>query len=240
MQQIAIGTLNVLEAARRTGIKRVVYASSKAVFADIKDVYGPPTYQPLPPHYPYDPHMVYGIGKVSAELLGRYYARTYGIEFAAIRFASSYGPLKRGPTGPSSPEALVRAAVGGQPVRIRRFGNGERDDYVYNKDLGEAFVQAALAPNVRHTFYNVGSGYSVDHEDFASAIRQVAPRASIEFTDVAPSPAQAITDKARCVMDNTLATLDFGYQPRFADLADALRDYLEEEARFGPAEVTGG
>jgi len=233
MQQIAIGTLNVLEVARLSGIRRVVYASSKAVFDDIKGVYGAPCYQPLPPDYPYDPHMVYGIGKVSAELLGQYYARTYGTEFVSIRFASSYGPLKRGPTGPSSPEGLLRAAAEGQPVRVRRFLDGERDDYVYNKDLGEAFVLAALAPSVPNRFYNVGSGRGVDHEDFARAILEVVPRAHVEFTDVSPSPAQAITDRARCVMDNELATRDFAFRPRFATLADGFRDYLEEEARFG-------
>jgi len=234
MQQIAIGTLNVLEAARRAGIQRVVYASSKAVFDDVKGVYGPPDYRPLPPDYPYDPHMVYGIGKVSAEMLGRYYARTYGTEFVSIRFASSYGPLKRGPTGPSGPEALIKAAVTGQPVRIRRFANGQRDDYVYNKDLGEAFALATLAERPAHTFYNVGAGRGYDHDDFAAAILRVFPKAHVEFNAAAPHhPALAITDRARCVMDNTLATRDFGYHPHYADLADGFTDFLHEERRFG-------
>jgi nucleoside-diphosphate-sugar epimerase len=232
IDQIASATAHVLEAARRHGVTRVVYASSKAVFDDVSGPYAAPEYRPLPADYLCRPRMLYGIGKLAAEHLGFYYARQFGLEFLAIRFASAFGPLKRGPTA-TSPDGMLYAALAGEPVRIRRFRDGERDDYVYNKDVAQAFVLAALAPRPTHLAYNIGSGRGSDHNDFARALRAVVPTTMVEFADPDSGGAGAgITDRARCIMDNSPAAADFGYAPRYASLEAAFADFVSEHHRL--------
>jgi UDP-glucose 4-epimerase len=232
IDQIATATAHVLEAARRRGIARVVYASSKAVFDDVTGPYAAPTYQPLPEEYPCRPRMLYGVGKLAAEHLGFYYARQFGLEFLAIRFASAFGPLKRGPTA-TSPDGMLYAALAGEPVRIRRFRDGERDDYVYNKDVAEAFVLATLAARPRYLAYNVGSGHGFDHHDFARALRAAVPGVEVDYADPEAGGAGArITDRARCVMDIRRAAADFGYVPRYGSLEDAFADFVAEHGRI--------
>lgn len=232
LEQIAFTTLGVLEAARRTGVRRVVYASSKAVYDDVTGEHGPPDFVPLRPDYRYGPHMLYGIGKLAAEQLGFYYADRYDLEFLAIRFSSAFGPLKRGPTA-TSPDGMFYAALAGETVRVRRFGPGERDDFAYNKDIALGFVLAALAPTPRHRTYNLGSGQGSDHEDIARGIRHVIPDAKIEFADPdVGGEGSRITDRARCVMDISRATEDFGYVPQFFPLERAFADFLLEVRRI--------
>ena len=239
MAQISVATGNVLEAARRAGIRRVVYASSKAVYADVVGEHGAPRYVPLPEDYPYGPSMLYGVGKLAAEYLGFYYARQFGTEFIAIRFSSAYGPLKRGPTA-TSPDGMLYAALAGETVRIRRFEPGAKDDYAYNKDIALGFVLAAIAERPRHLTYNLGSGIGVDHDDIARALQAAVPGVRIEFADAELGGAGAVlTDRARCVMDIQRATDDFGYRPRFAPMALAYADFITEERRMGrPVGVT--
>jgi UDP-glucose 4-epimerase len=231
LDQITVATLNLLDAAVRQGVRRIVYASSKAVYDHVGGPYGPPGYRPLPEDYPRAPHMLYGIGKAAAEDLGRYYADNHQLEFLAIRFASSFGPLKR---GPAAMESWLLDASEGKPIRVRPFLDGQKDDYVYNKDVADGFVRAALADQPRHHAYNLGSGRGIDHNDIAAAIRQLFPAADVGFQDIdaVRAAGPTITDRARCVMDLTRARDDLGYQPRFAWLEDAFADFLTEEARI--------
>lgn len=233
IEQIALATWNVLEVARKAGIKRVVYASSKAVYDDVVGAHAAPDYLPLPEDYPKAPRMLYGIGKLAAENFGLYYARNFGIEFLGIRFSSAFGPLKRGPTA-TSPDGMFYAALAGEEVKIRRLLPGERDDFAYNKDIAEGFVQAALATAPRHNAYNLGSGVGVAHDDLARAITAVVAGARVSFTDPETGGAgAAITDRARCVMDIRRAAADFGYRPKFVPLEVAFTDFLAEERRMG-------
>lgn len=230
IEQIALGTLNVLDAARATGVRRVVHASSKAVFGDIGGEYSAPRYRPLPPEHPRLPRMLYGIGKVAAEDLGRYYREHHGMEFTSIRFSSSYGPLKRGPTAVALEGALM-AAARGLPVRLRPYVDGQKEDYAYNKDVAQAFVLAALTDHGLRWAYNVGSGRLVDHEVIAGAIRHHLPDADIAV--LCPDGGPTVMDRARCLMDHRAATQDLGYRPRYAALEDAFGDFLAEEERIG-------
>lgn len=234
IDQIVNGTGNILEAARRKGIRRVVYASSKGVYGNIKGPYGPPEFRPLPADHPFAPNMLYGVGKASAELLGRYYADMFGLQFVAIRFSSSFGPLKRGT--PMSPDGMIQAAARKEVVRIRQFPTGMREDFAYHKDVAAGFVRAALAPGDPGRAYNIGSGRLVNHEDIATSIRHLVPDAHIEFL---PSnvdlPGIEILDGARCLMDIAPAQRDLGYAPQFGVLEDAFQDFLKEDERMAKA-----
>ena len=96
-----LGTANVLEAARLLGIARVVYTSSKAVFAPLTGDHGAPYYRPVPPTYPRASWRgglrVYSMTKIACEDLGWHYADHYGLDFTALRFAAIYRPRQGEP-----------------------------------------------------------------------------------------------------------------------------------------------
>jgi nucleoside-diphosphate-sugar epimerase len=136
---------------------------------------------------------------------------------------------------------MLYAALAGEPVRIRRFQDGERDDYIYNKDVAEAFVLAALAARPRHLAYNIGSGRGSNHDDFARALRVAVPAVKLDFADPDVGGAGArITDRARCIMDNRRAHEDFGYVPRYASLEDAFADFIVEHRRIERSRLAPG
>ena len=100
------GTMNILEAARLAGVRRVIMASTRTVYPDFEgSPYGPPEYRPVPEDHPLCPDRPYEIWKQAGERIGRHYRERFGIEFAAFRFAPYYAA-----------EWAERASLGGQRV----------------------------------------------------------------------------------------------------------------------------
>lgn len=230
LEQWLTATVNVLDVARLAGIPRVVFASSKAVYGEIRGRHGPPTYEPLPEDYPGPPDLLYGIGKLAAEQVGFYYAEHCGLEFAALRFSSTYGPLKRGASA-ANPSGIIFAAAAGQVVRVP--ADDERDDYVYNKDVAEGIVRAALADRLPHRTYNLGVGQGLTRVELAEAIQRALPSARFEITPPTPwTAADGPPPKYKCVLDVRRAGEDLGYAPRYWPLEHAVADFLAEAERM--------
>ncbi len=145
------GTLNLLEAARRAGVKRFLYASSAAIYGDT-DVL-PVNEDQLP-----NPLSPYAADKLAGEYYLRYYTRKHGLDTTAFRFFNIYGPRQ----DPSSPYSGVISIFmdrlqKGQPLTI--FGDGEQTrDFVYVGDL-VALLEAALRrQDLSGRAMNVGTG----------------------------------------------------------------------------------
>ncbi len=94
VRTIIDGTANILEIARIFEVPRVVFASTKSAYSAFEGPYGAPGYALVPESYPSVPTSVYGITKLAAEHLGAYYRRHLGVDFVALRFASTYGPVQ--------------------------------------------------------------------------------------------------------------------------------------------------
>jgi len=128
------GTAAVLEAARRAGARRVVLASTAAV-------YGAPDSVPTPESSPLRPMTPYGAGKAAAESYLDLYGRLYGLSTLALRMANVYGP-RQDPHGESGVIAIFSgAAAEGRPVTIHGDGRQTRD-YVNVADVAAAFLLA--------------------------------------------------------------------------------------------------
>jgi UDP-glucose 4-epimerase len=144
------GTLHVLEYARATGVKKVVFASSAAVYGDVTalPVSEEATCQPVSP---------YGIHKYSSEFALDYYASVHGVPTTALRFFNVYGPRQ----DPSSPYSGVISiftdrARAGKTLTI--FGDGlQTRDFVYVGDVVRAIV-AGLGDGNSRLIANVGTG----------------------------------------------------------------------------------
>ena len=149
-----IGTINVLEAARAKNVRRVVLASSCAVYGDDPRL---PKKETMTPR----PASPYAVHKLSAEHYARVYFELYGLETVSLRFFNVYGPRQ----DPSSPYSgvisiFMAKAVSNQVPAI--YGDGHQSrDFVYVKDVVKANLLAAGAGHSVGNVFNIGTGSSV-------------------------------------------------------------------------------
>lgn len=227
----AQGTVNILEAARIGAVQRVVYTSSKGVYGAISGVHAHPEYRPLTEEHPCRPNSVYGATKLMGEHMGFNYARSYGMDFVAVRFGSTYGPGKlarHGIVGTHS--RIIEAAMAGQETRIPQGGE-QVDDLVYNADTAHAVVLACFAEVLEHRVFNIASGTPSTLADLASAVRKLFPAAVI---DIGPGLDYYGGGGGYSVFDISLARKELGYSPRFS-LEAGVAHYVETVHRLGIA-----
>ena len=149
-----LGTLNILEAARRSGVRRVVFASSCAVYGDLPQL-------PKKEEMDTKPLSPYAASKLHGETYARLYKDLYGLETVCLRYFNVYGPRQ----DPSSPYSGVISifmdkAARGKPPTI--YGDGEQcRDFVYVADVVQANLLAAQRENISSVVINVGTGKSV-------------------------------------------------------------------------------
>jgi threonine 3-dehydrogenase len=200
------GTYHVLEACRAAGVERVIFASSIAVF-------GPDVPDPTPDDAPLFPTTIYGVTKVSGELLGAYYGRRYGLDFRAIRFPGLISPAQ--PGGGSSDYALYMYVDGVAHGRYEAFCRPDtRIPLMYMPDGIRALVELGGAPRDRlqRCVYNIAA-FSPTAEEIAQSVERAVPGVSITF---APDPTrQAILDSWPRALDDGAARADWGWKPSY-------------------------
>ncbi|WP_344865777.1 NAD(P)-dependent oxidoreductase [Amycolatopsis ultiminotia] len=220
------GTANVCAAAVAAGVRRVVYSSSKAVYAPATEEFGFPTYKPIGEDDHLGPIGMYGITKAAAENVMDWYGRTSDAEFVNLRFGTIFGPgrLQRHEGTINTYSSMIEL-----PAQGRRFalehGGEEGDDIVYVLDVADAISCVALAPApLRHRAYNVAHGSVLTMTDYAAAIRRVVPDAALE---VGPgrNPMNYV-DPYYMALDGTRMFEELGWRPRF-DAERAVRHYYE-------------
>jgi UDP-glucose 4-epimerase len=144
-----IGTLQVLEAARAAGVRRIVYSSSAAIF-------GEPTRLPIDEDHPAEPRSPYGVSKLAGEKLCLAYGALYDLDAICLRYFNVYGVNQRyDPYGNVIP-IFAASMLRGRPVTI--FGDGEQTrDFVNVSDVAAANASAVGGAGASGA-YNVASG----------------------------------------------------------------------------------
>ncbi len=206
-----LGALNVLRAAVAVGARRIVYASSAAV-------YGNPARVVVSETDPTHPLSEYGASKLAFEhYLGAYAARGL-IEYAALRYANVYGPRQRSDGEAGVVAIFTRQMLAGEPVTI--FGDGTKTrDYVFVGDVVEATIRAAAGPS--GVVANVGWGREVSDLEL---FRGVAGA-----TGYARQPIYAADrpgDIARICLDAALARRTWDWRPVMS-LEDGVRRVVQ-------------
>lgn len=148
------GTLNVLEAARRSAVGRVVFACTAAVYGDLPEL-------PKREDMALRPLSPYAVDKLASEHACQVYTRLYGLETVALRYFNVFGP-RQDPASPYSGVISIfadRIRDGRQPAI---YGDGEQTrDFVYVTDVVEANIRAAHAPAANGQTINVATGSTI-------------------------------------------------------------------------------
>ncbi len=213
-QVCATGTLNVLNAARQAGVRRVVYAASSSA-------YGIPAGEVQTETDPLRPLSPYAAAKLAGEVYAEAFAATYGLETVRVRFFNIFGPRQRPDSPYSGVIALFTAAMtSGRAPTVHGDGLQSRD-FTYVADAVQALVKAAMVPGVSGRVYNVGTGRSVTVLDLAAALNKLLGTA----LPVQHGPPRA-GDVRHSRADITRARRELGYEPSVS-FEEGLRRTLE-------------
>jgi len=148
------GTLNVLEASRQTGVRRVIFASTAAVYGDLPEL-------PKTENMPVRPLSPYAVDKLASEHACQVYAQLYGLETVALRYFNVFGP-RQDPSSPYSGVISIFADSISKGKQPNIFGDGEQTrDFVYVADVVEANIRAATAPAAAGKAINVATGSTI-------------------------------------------------------------------------------
>lgn len=204
-----IGTLHLLELARRHGVRQFVFGSSSSIYGvnprvpwheDDRDV------APISP---------YASTKLSAEALGHVYTAAHGLRFIALRFFTVYGPRQRPDLAIARFAEKLRA---GQPVP--RYGDGSsRRDYTYVADIVDGIVRALAYDQSPFEIINLGNHQTVSLADLIAAIG-----ATFGHTPAIEALPEQAGDVPRTWADVTKAGRLLGWRPH-TDLLTGLRAY---------------
>jgi UDP-glucose 4-epimerase len=143
------GTMNILEAARKYDIKKLIYSSASSI-------YGVPQYLPVDEEHPKKPATVYGVTKYMGEHLIRVYQEIYGLNYFILRFTNVYGPYQHPDTGGLIPVVMSRM-LKNQEVYV--YGDGTQTrDFVYVGDISDLIYKVVINDNLKNEIVNAGSG----------------------------------------------------------------------------------
>ena len=163
----ATGTLNLLDAARKAGVRRVVYAASSSAYGGASGEGGQTEDQPVAAKSPY------AAAKLAGELYLQAFAHTYGLETVRLRFFNIFGPRQRSDSPYSGVIALFIASMSeGRIPTIHGDGSQSRD-FTYVVNAVQAMMKAAVAPDVSGNVYNVGTGRSITILQLVEALNRI-------------------------------------------------------------------
>ncbi|WP_024281167.1 NAD(P)-dependent oxidoreductase [Xanthobacter sp. 126] len=208
------GAVNVFEAMRLSGVKRMVHVSTEETYGDF-------TAPVIDEDHPQKPTSIYGLTKLAVEHYGRAYGRDHGLECINVRTCWVYGPhLPR----PRMPKTYIDAALKGEALRIPAGGDLAVDQ-VYISDTVAGVVLALEKPEHRFDAYNIATGAAPTLADVAGLVNAAVPGARIT---VDPGPylhGGRILTARKGALDISRARAELGYAPQY-DIARGIAEMI--------------
>ena len=210
------GTLNVLQAARKSGTRRVVFASSAAIYGEEPTL---PKSEAMRP----EPMSPYGVEKITGEHYLATWSKLFGVETVALRYFNVFGP-RQDPKSPYSGviSIFVDRILAGKPISF--FGDGSQvRDFVYVANVVDANILASTrdAAHVSGRAFNVACGRRTTLLELASLIERAAGR-TVERSFAEPRAG----DIKESLADISRARAALGYEPK-VDVEEGLRLLVE-------------
>ncbi|MFG1186788.1 MULTISPECIES: NAD-dependent epimerase/dehydratase family protein [Xanthobacter] len=208
------GAVNVFEAMRLSGVKRMVHVSTEETYGDF-------TAPMIDEDHPQKPTSIYGLTKLAVEHYGRAYGRDHGLECINVRTCWVYGPhLPR----PRMPKTYIDAALKGEALRIPAGGDLAVDQ-VYISDTVAGVVLALEKAEHRFDAYNIATGAAPTLADVAGLVNAAVPGARIT---VDPGPylhGGRILTARKGALDISRARAELGYAPQY-DIARGIAEMI--------------
>lgn len=202
------GTINVLEAARRANVKRVIYGSTTWVYSDVDAIkVDESTTLNAPSH-------LYTATKLASEYYCQAYSRMYGLETTILRYGIPYGPRAREGAVVS---IFVKKALSGQPLTIAGDGSQFRK-FVYVEDLAEGNV-LALQSVAKNKIYNLDGKQEISIKEIAETIKEILGDAKIEYI---PGRSGDFSGKD---VSSELAKRELGWEPKVS-FKEGIKRYI--------------
>jgi UDP-glucose 4-epimerase len=222
LQINVMGTINVAEAVRLTGVKRLVQISTMGTYD--RRLEGD---SPIEENFHRGPGEAYGNSKVAKELMVEAYQRIYGFELIIVRLANVYGVghFAGGSAGGEMVQTLLQTGINGGVAKINQ--EQTRDfEYIYYKDLGRALEKAATVALHAPTTLNIGTGVIVTFDDLVGTAEKLLPKLQVEIipgTKPRSSKQPMVIAKAKQLL---------GWAPEY-DLKAGFTDYIKELKELG-------
>ncbi|MBE6074759.1 MAG: NAD-dependent epimerase/dehydratase family protein [Selenomonas ruminantium] len=201
MQNIA-GTVNVLEAARKSEVGRVIFASTAAGYGDVAE-----TDLPIKEQQALQPMSFYGLSKVTVEKYLAMYKEVFGLDYVVLRFANVYGE-RQGDTGEGGVISIfAKKVAAGKGITI--YGDGEQTrDFIYAGDIA-AGICAALTTDKVNAVYNLSTCTETSLNELVKIMEDITwKKVDVSYGAVRTG------DIRRSVLDNTGAIQNLGWKPQ--------------------------
>ncbi|MDH5770078.1 MAG: NAD(P)-dependent oxidoreductase [Candidatus Bathyarchaeota archaeon] len=176
---------NTLEAMRKTGVQKIVFASSAAVYR-LHDKAASEEEEP-------DPNTVYGYHKYMSEKLIEAYSNSYGVRFIILRLFNVYGQNPQ--LGKDVISIFLRRAKNGEPLVVE--GKKKYRDFVHVKDVTDAFI-SSISARANNRIINIGTGVKVTLGELVDMMRETFPKIEVEYQKVADDGKGLIADTELC------------------------------------------
>ncbi len=206
-----LGTINVLEAARKAGVRKIVTSSSAGIFGELKTL-------PIKEDHPIEPDSPYGCTKLAEEKLCLVYAKLYDLEAVCLRYFNVYGPNQRFDAYGNVIPIFVFRMLRNEPLTI--FGDGDQTrDFVHVNDVIQANIKAAETIGVSGAF-NIASGTSITINRLVEMITKNNKQVKIEYGPERPG------DVRDSLADISLAHQKFNFAPT-VEIEKGVEDYIK-------------
>jgi len=210
-----LGTLHVLELARRYDVEKVIYASTS-------EIYGSAQYVPMDEKHPLDPMHPYGASKLAADRMCHAYIQTYGINICILRLFNTFGPRQKDTGYGGAISIFAKRVLSDRPPII--YGDGKQSrDYLYIEDAVNAYESILESKKPLKEPINFGTGKDVTILSIANnIIRLFGKKGKIKPVHVAPRPGEV----RRLVADNKKARKLLEWKPTYS-FNEGLKKFVE-------------
>lgn len=219
-----LGTLNVLEVARRYDVERIIHTSTSEVYGSARNI-------PMNEGHPLCAPHPYGASKIAADRLCYAYVQTYGMNICIARPFNTFGPKQKDHGYGGAISIFTKRVLSGQPPVIYGDGNQTRD-YMYIDDLVRAYDLILKDNRSLREVINFGTGKDIKIIDLASKIVELCgKKGKIEPVHVAPRPGEI----KKMIADYSKAKKLLGWKPKYT-LERGLKEFVEWYKKYKFAE----